>query len=146
MKPSAPHNWEAGIRALHAEAGGVLSLMLVTAADAVALIAAAEAGDGRALAYLRVLNTFRLRIEGATDDAPLCLTCDRRLGVDTPLSALVIPACDDASQCLAVGLCVTCAARHRDSAAAVTAIIGVLRVLWPGLRPIAPPAAVAERA
>lgn len=116
--------WERDIRALHAEAGGVMRLMLVTTADALRLIGAAALGD-----------------------ASLCLTCDRMLGGDTPLIALVIPARDDASRCLAVGLCPACTARHRDRSEAAAAIGAALRqMLWPDLRPIAPLSGAAGRA
>jgi hypothetical protein len=143
---TARSDWESGIRELHAEAGGVLRLLLVTAADALALIAASAAADSEALAYLRALESFRRCIEQAADNAPLCLTCDRRLGADTPLFALVLRARKDAGRCLAVGLCAACAARHQDQAGAAAAIVGAPRMLWPDLRPIAPPSGTPGRA
>jgi hypothetical protein len=146
MTRGADRDWEAGIRELHAEAG-VLRLTLVTAADAIALIASAQADDSYALACLRALDTYRRRIGRPATDPPGCLTCGRRLGADTPLLALIIPDRDDASQCLAIGLCASCAGRHRDRAGLEAAIIGALRrMLWPDLRTIAPPAGAVGRA
>lgn len=139
--------WERDIRALHAEAGGVMRLMLVTTADALRLIGAAALGDAAALSYLRALDRFRRRIASAAGDASLCLTCDRMLGGGTSLIALVIPAHDDASRCLAVGLCAACAARYRDRSEAAAAIGAALRMLlWPDLRPIALPSGAAGQA
>ena len=138
--------WERDIRALHAEPGGVMRLILVTAADAFRLIGAAALSDAAALSYLQALDRFRRRIASAAGDASLCLTCDRMLGGDTPLIALVIPARDDASRWLAVGPCPACTARYRDRSEAAAAIGAALRMLWPGVRPIAPPSGASGRA
>lgn len=55
---TAHADWESGVRELHAEAGGGLRVIPVTAADAIVLIVAAALGDVEALGYLRALDTF----------------------------------------------------------------------------------------
>jgi hypothetical protein len=141
---------EAGIRAVHSEAAGVLRLVLVAPDDLTDLIVAALVlHDTSALSRLRLVDRFMRRIEGQDDAAAfLCLTCDRRLtaAADCGLIAIVTPERDDASACLVIGICEACCAAHRDHAAAGEAVVAALRRgIWPDLRPILSPAAQAGR-
>lgn len=137
-------HWEAGLRRVHAEAAGVMRLMLLTASEVDDLTAAAGAGDAFAVTLLKALDVYRRQIDSDnSSDAPLCLTCDRQLRDAAPLLiALVIPARDDASACMAIGVCEKCQSGFVDRAAAERVVMEILRErVWPDLRPIAPPSA-----
>jgi hypothetical protein len=142
--PQTRPDWEADIRRLLAEAAGVLRLVLFTAWEVAALTKDALAGNARAAGYLKALDAFRRQIEGPQqgEDARLCLTCDQRLESSRRIMvALVIPERADPTQCLALGICETCAGSQLDRAAVETAVLQALRrLLWPDLRRIAPPA------
>jgi hypothetical protein len=139
--PAAP-DWEADVRQLHVEAAGVLRLLLFTASDVSPLVAAVALGDSQARRLLRALDTFRERIEQGGDAAPLCLTCDHRLGSAQLLMGLLLPAREDVSRAMAIGICAHCNAAYQDRSAAEQAVAAALRrMLWPDLRQIRAPSA-----
>lgn len=145
----ADFDWEAGMRALHSEAGGAYQMLLLAPLDAAALIAAAAVGNTKALAYVPVLETFSRRMTGPRRDAPLCLTCDRLLTGRrrAVFMGLFHALRDDPTQCLAFGLCRVCAAQHGDRNAVADAVLLVLRKgLFPDLRVIPTPVRSAGRA
>jgi Bifunctional DNA primase/polymerase, N-terminal len=100
--------------------------------------------DAGARRYLQALETFGRRI--GRPGGPDCLTCGARLARKI-LFGLILPARDDATRCVAIGLSEPCATGLRDRAAAQQAVLRALRrIAWPDLRPIAAPSGRAGRA
>jgi hypothetical protein len=142
MSASAPPDLEAGVRRLHAEAAGVLRLVMFSASEAAVLTAAALAGDARAAGYLKALDAFRRQIDDPYqgDEARLCLSCDEGLDRSRQIMvALVIPERADPTMCIAVGLCDTCVGSQAPAAVEAMVMAALRRLLWPDLRPIAAP-------
>jgi hypothetical protein len=124
---------EAGFQRLQAEGGGLIEVTVVTAVEALALAAAALAGDRQAAVKLQAFVCFMQRL----DNAQLCLTCDRLLRGGRIAVVLILPSRNDPTQALGLGLCEHCFAAHPDLAAVETAVQQALRRIWPDLRPIA---------
>lgn len=81
------------------ESGGVISIILVRALDAFALLAAKEAGDIRATHIALCLE----EVLGAPRQ--LCMLCERRAAPDLPVIGLLLPHRDDPKSALGFGFC-----------------------------------------
>lgn len=132
-------SWEADIRRLHSDARGALQLILITPEEVVELMLAGLAGDASATTYIRALGAYLRQLNGSNEPT-FCLTCDDQLAGVPLLIGLVIPARNDATISLGIGLCAGCCSKHQDRGSAETAIIGALRSkVWPDLRRIETP-------
>ena len=112
-----------------------MSWTIIGRGDCRSLLAAAGAGNAKALAYSAAIDPFCRRIAGRGRAAPLCLTCDRRLSgrMQKALIGLLHALRDDATRCLVFGVCDRCAARHGSRDALAGAVLPVLGRVFPDL-------------
>ena len=141
-----PHSEsDAGLLELHAEAGGVLRLTLVTRDDLLARAVAALAGDGAAAPLVLAVGAW---LEQAAR-SQTCTICDRHLAeTGVGVLAVLLPERDDPTRAMVLGVCPTCCAEHGNDAGRIeAAVLAFLRrSWWPDLRLIAPPCDQAGRA
>lgn len=132
---SGPQSWVDGIRAVHEEAAGVLTLLVIRQAEAVELMADAIRGDVEAARLLTLIAKTSKRIDVAkrTKAPMLCVSCPRPL-LDNKFAFVVAgPAGGDAVNHIAVAVCKKCGRTREDITRKATA---GLKRLWPDLRPI----------
>jgi hypothetical protein len=118
----------AGVRAIHAEAGGCLDIFIVGEADAPALILDAVEGSRVAAALLRHAADLAGKAGALTGKRTLCLCCPNEItamrGVRIGLAA---PSRSDPSVAMAFALCPACAA----AGDAEDRVLSGLRRIWP---------------
>ena len=123
-----------GIQQVHAEAGGMLTLQVIQRADMSALVLDALAGSDEAVQLLRLTRDTLTNIEAAPRRKPmLCGSCPRALRNGQYSIIIARPACDDATQGIAMAVCGRCGP---DLAAIQAAAHVALKRIWPDLRPI----------
>jgi hypothetical protein len=132
-EPSPESRQKASLEEFHAEAGGIVEVIVLRQArDGVGLLLAAAEGNPHAVALYRALGRWVSEIEQAR---PLCLNaaCTHEFDAhDLPVGFLItLPYRDDAMHCLVSGFCSACAMANTDAA-----IILWLRQLWPDARAI----------
>lgn len=128
--------WADGIRSVHDEAAGVLTMMVIRQSEAMDLMAEAIQGDVEAARLMTLLAQTSKRIDVArrTKAPMLCVSCPRPL-LDNKFAFVVAgPAGTDAVNHIAVAVCRKCGRTPEDITRKATA---GLRRLWPDLRPIA---------
>lgn len=124
-----------GIRQVHVEAGGLLTLQVVQRADMPALIMDALAGSDKAVQLLRLTRDTLASIQVAPRRKPmLCGACPRGLHGGAFSVIIARPACDDPSAGLALAICNKCGPDY--AAIQVAARVALARI-WPDLRPVA---------
>jgi hypothetical protein len=128
-------SFDAQLQNLHAEAGGAICLNLYSRAGLAHLLGEALAGDDAAFRQLLAVDEFARHAERTVTR---CATCDRRLGArNVPeIVAIAYAHRDDANGALILGVCERCCAKFKIDQAVRGAVIGVLRRIWPDLRPI----------
>lgn len=127
--------WEAGVRAVHDEAAGVLSVEVIRPIEAAELMAEAMSGDVEAGKRLRVIARAAQQISEArsTRRPSLCASCPRAL-LDNRFSFVIaVPTCEDPTNALALAVCRKCGT-STDQIKRKAAF--ALKQLWPHLRPI----------
>jgi len=127
--------WADGIRAVHEEAAGVLTMLVIRQSEALELMTDALQGDAEAARLLTLISKTAKRIDVAkrTRSPMLCVSCPRPL-LDTKFAFVVAgPAGSDAVNHIAVAVCRKCGRSTADITRKATA---GLRRLWPDLRPI----------
>jgi hypothetical protein len=131
-----PAAWVREIRALRADAGGVMTLQVVRPETMSPLGLAARRRDPVALATLGVLSRWDASIQGAPEP-PLCLCCEFSFsGRAVPGAFMVtLPARDDPALGLVSPICRGCAA-GTDAEIFKTGVARLRASLWPDLRPL----------
>lgn len=132
---TAPRSWADGVRAVHEEAAGVLTLLVIRQSEAVDLMTEAIQGDAEAARLLTLIAHTSKRIDVArrTRAPMLCVSCPRPL-LDNKFAFVVAgPAGGDAVNHIAVAVCKKCGRTREDITRKATA---GLKRLWPDLRPI----------
>ena len=126
--------WAEGIRRVHAEAAGVVTLSVLQADDMPELLAHALMGDPEATRLAKLVERALQGIEQAPRRRPmLCGSCPRHLRNGRYSIACAIPHRDDPREAVVMGICRCCASDH---AAIVRAAQRALKQLWPDLRTI----------
>jgi hypothetical protein len=126
--------FEASMAAFHKKAAGVLSLQMVTQADAGDLVVAAMQGDFEARRCMMAIDDF-IKMVKVNDPPYQCLTCDDALIYEhLPPAFLVIQVADTTAPVMVNGLCHRCFAAGEQPALEVA--LAVLREAWPGLRAV----------
>lgn len=126
--------WEAGIRSVHAEAAGLMSLHAFRQLDAVPLLARAMCGEVEAMRLSLALCEALGQIHNAPRRRPmLCGSCPRPLRQGNFAVVIAAPERTDPTNCVTLGICKKCAVEIDDiKAKAVLAF----RKIWPDARPI----------
>ncbi len=123
-----------GVRQVHAEAGGALTLQVIQRADLPGLALDALAGSDEAAQLLRQVLDTSAAIEAAPRRRPmLCAQCPRGLRGGQYAVVVAKPACDAPSTGLALAVCYRCGP---DFAAIQAAAHAGLRRIWPDLREV----------
>lgn len=139
----ASETLERGIRLVHEEAGGVLSVTVLMPEDLPEMLAHAILGNPEAAQIAALTRRFMTRIRPAPHRSMLCATCPRPLRPGKFAIGFANAYRDDPAQALAFGLCRHCAPDHK---AALAAAHRALRGFWPDARLIDPPRAEGGRA
>lgn len=122
-----------GVKAISAEASGVMKLAIVTPAGAVAFLAAALGGDADAARVFRAITRAQRDIKKAERRTPmLCASCPRALRKNAYTFCVTLPCCDDPSQALAMAVCNRCGT---EAEVVETTAMSALRRIWPDARP-----------
>ncbi len=122
------------IQRVHAEAGGLLELLVFQSTDAPELILDALAGSAEAKQTLRHIKAVVGSVRAAPRRKPmLCAACPRALRGGVFSIVIARPACDDPTRGLGLAICPRCGP-DRDTAHAAAAV--ALRRIWPDLRPV----------
>ena len=127
-------SWKAGIEAVHREAAGVLTLIIVQPGSMPDLIVAALNGDRRAAGIAAAVVDAVVGIsEAANTAAPkLCGSCPRELKDHHYAVVLAAPDRDDPTTAVTMAICKGCATT--ESGIREKAMLG-FRGIWPELRP-----------
>lgn len=127
--------WADGIRAVHEEAAGVLTLLVIRQSDAIDLMAEAIQGDVEAARLMALIAQTSKRIDVAkrTKSPMLCMSCPRPLLNNKFAFVVAGPAGCNAVNHVAVAVCRKCGRTREDITR--KAAFG-LKKLWPDLRPI----------
>lgn len=125
--------WADGVRAVHQEASGVLSLVVVQPGEVAAVAADAIAGYPEAGRLVKALAQAARGIEAAsgTRRPMLCASCPRPLRLGRLAFAVVLPACDDPTNLMVLAVCRRCATAREDVERKAK---HALTRLWPDLR------------
>jgi hypothetical protein len=128
--------WAREIRAIHADAGGVMMLVLVRPETMAPLGLAARRRDPVARAVLGILRRWETSVQGAPEP-PLCLCCEFSFsGRAVPAAFMVtLPARHDPALGLVSPICRGCAA-GTDAEIFKAGVARLRASLWPDLRPL----------
>lgn len=125
----------ADLEQLHAEAAGVMKVVILRRRDVPALYAAASSGVGQARALLMTVDTSIRSIEAAPESEPiLCVSCPRALRSTRYCFAVVLPDRVDLAKALAFGVCERCGP---GLPAIKTRAVEAIKRIWPESRSIA---------
>ena len=127
----------AGLTAIQADAGGMMTIVVVHPSEGPALLASAMAGNREALHLFQSVVQSLEGIAKAPKRKPmLCATCPRPLRKATGFSiAVAMPAKGDPSLGLCLAVCAHCADATKPSAVTDKAM-QALATIWPNLRPV----------
>jgi len=125
-------NSEAGMNALHAEAGGTLAFAIYRAAQVGQLLGRVILGDDRAGPLLRVVQ------QAMSNPQPGCMCCDRDMAAGKVAAvAIVAPDVPAPRHGLAGAICAACAV-ETDTALTEKLCAFLKKSAWPDLRVISP--------
>jgi len=127
--------WADGIRAVHEEAAGMLTMLVIRQSEALELMTDALQGDAEAARLLTLISKTAKRIDVAkrTRSPMLCVSCPRPI-LNNQFSFVVAgPVGGGAVNHIAVAVCTKCGRSTADITRKATT---GLRRLWPDLRPI----------
>ena len=127
-------NWEAGVRSVHAEAAGLMSLHVIRQIDAAPLLEQALHGDTEAVWLSIALHEALDLINKAAQRKPmLCGCCPRFLRSGNFSVVIAAPERADPTKCITLGICRKCATE--PDAIRIKAL-QAFRKIWPDARPI----------
>jgi hypothetical protein len=127
--------WESGIRAVHAESGGLLQIHVFAPGDVGALLADALMGDATAGRLFRAINNSIKQIGAAPRRKPvLCLCCPRAIRLRDQFSIVVtVPHHEAPTRALGSALCQRCTVAPEPL---MPRVVTGLRRIWPEVRAI----------
>jgi hypothetical protein len=126
--------WAAGIRQVHEESCGLLSLRFVSADHALDLIAASLGGDQEATQLMATVTRVLARIGSMPKRTPaLCGCCPRPLRRTGYIVCLAVPERTDPENCVGFGICARCSS---DKTKLDEKAVGALSKLFPAVRSI----------
>ena len=133
-KQSKRATWVEGIRQVHDESAGMLSVVIVRQCDAVHLAMDALSGDDKAVALLQQVNDCLQRIGAAPARKPAqCGCCGTNLEAGRFAIVIASPDTDTPSAGLGLAICRRCGV---TAGAIKAAALSALKVIWPDLRPV----------
>ncbi len=135
MTEAATAAWQADMRSIHEQAGGVLELVVILPTDMPVLATRALFGDREAGAILTAMTYAETGIRKAPKRRPmLCVSCPRPLLGGRYTHVVAIPSRDDPTKAIGLAVCHRCATE--PDAITAKAVEGLRNGLWPDLRPV----------
>ncbi len=136
MTPDERAAWEAGLRAVHAEAAGVFAVYIIRPSDIPRIRAGAANGSPLAEGLNRATSHTIVEVHRAPRQAPsLCLSCPATVPRGSVFAVvLMVPDSERPEQCMGGVLCSRCATLDDD--ALQERCVAAVREVFPDARTI----------
>lgn len=130
-------DFQKGMRALHGDGGGALTLQIVRPTEAIHLMAIVRFGDELAAALLSGVKRLLIQVERAPKGKPIqCGRYHRPFRSGEYNFAVAVSTLDDPQHALGIAVCVRCACTA-DMPGFRRKAIDCFRGVWPDMREIA---------